>query len=164
MTKFILIIMYVDSEETLEIIRRGLGDIGLYLLPTVIITWKERGEIERRLSKAKANLMDMLNKGYRGEFSYAVIELTEDQYRNVRQLVVLRLMKEVEALLSRGEALLRRVKSTKHVGKVKAEVDSFNRRYRRIVEFHEVFDVKHDLLMKIMDLMREIMNEYEKRI
>lgn len=164
MVRFTLILVYTDSEETLKIIKKGLGDLGLYLLPTVLITWKERQEIERRLSKAKSQLMDALDRGYRGEFSYAIIELTEEQYKGVRQLVVLRLMKDVENMLLRGEALLRRIRSTKHINRVRDDVEAFNKRYKRIVELHEIFDIKHDLLTKMMDLMREIMNEYERKI
>ncbi|WP_069806459.1 hypothetical protein [Vulcanisaeta thermophila] len=164
MGKYTLILMYVDSEETLDLVRRGLGDIGLYLTPTVVITWRERRDVDKRLSRAKAHLMDAMEKGFKGEFSYAVIELTEDQYRGVRQLVVIRLIKEVESMISRGEALLARIRSARDVNRVKGALDSFNRRYRWVVQLHEVFDVKHDLLRKLMDLTMEMMNEYERRV
>lgn len=112
----------------------------------------------------KEELIDIMERGgFEGEFAYAVIELTDEQFKAVRPMIVRRLEVDCQRLISwGGEALLRRIRSQRIEG-IKKELLRFEREYRRLVSIHEVFDVRHEPLNKVMELARELRIEYERR-
>ncbi len=112
----------------------------------------------------KEELIDIMERGgFEGEFAYAIIELTDEQFKAIRPMIVRRLESDSQRLISwGGEALLKRIRSQK-VERVKRELLRFDREYRRLVSMHEVFDVRHELLNKLMELARELRIEYERR-
>ncbi|ADN50179.1 hypothetical protein [Vulcanisaeta distributa] len=162
MKQFVLIIMYVSSDEVQGLVSRHLANSGLSILPNVVISWLPRQDLERRLLSIKEELIDIMERGFEGEFAYAIIELTDEQFKAIRPMIVRRLESDSQRLISWGEALLKRIRSQK-VERVKRELLRFDREYRRLVSMHEVFDVRHELLNKLMELARELRIEYERR-
>ncbi|WP_243679014.1 hypothetical protein [Vulcanisaeta distributa] len=78
-------------------------------------------------------------------------------------MIVRKLENDSRKLISwGGETLLKRIKSQR-IERAKKEFLRFDREYRRLVSMHEVFDVKHELLNKVMELARELRIEYERR-
>ncbi|WP_243670280.1 hypothetical protein [Vulcanisaeta sp. JCM 16161] len=77
-------------------------------------------------------------------------------------MIVRKLESDSQRLISWGESLLRRIRSQRIEG-VKREFLRFDREYRRLVSMHEIFDVRHELLNKVMELARELRIEYERR-
>jgi hypothetical protein len=69
---------------------------------------------------------------------------------------------EDKRLLTYGENLLKRMRSRLN-NRVRREYGRFDRQYRRLIMLHNIFDVKHELLNRVMDLARELRIEYERR-
>ena len=161
MRQFTLVLIHA-SDEVQELVSRRLADLGLSILPNVFISWAPRQDLERRLLGIKEELIDMMERGFEGEFAYAIIELNDEQFKAVRPMIVRRLESDSQRLISWGEALLRRIRS-QGIERVRGELARFDREYRRLVSVHEVFDVKQELLNRVMDLARELRIEYERR-
>jgi hypothetical protein len=163
MRQYTLILIYADSEEVQDLVERRLSEVGLEITRGVIISWHVRQDLDRVIMRIKDELIDMMERGFEGELAYALVELTEEQFRAVRTLIARKLESEDRKLLSYGEALLKRVRSSKSNKSIDKEYARFDRLYRRLVMLHEVFDIKPDLLNKVMDLARELRIEYERR-
>ncbi|GAB6947535.1 hypothetical protein JCM16161A_16650 [Vulcanisaeta sp. JCM 16161] len=162
MKQFMLVLTYASSDEVQGLVSRHLADSGLMILPNVVISWLPRQDLERRLLGIKEELIDVMERGFEGEFAYAVIELTDEQFKAIRPMIVRKLESDSQRLISWGESLLRRIRSQRIEG-VKREFLRFDREYRRLVSMHEIFDVRHELLNKVMELARELRIEYERR-
>ena len=162
MRQFILVLTYASSDEVQELVNKYLAGSGLSILPNVVISWLPRQDLERKLLGIKEELIDIMERGFEGEFAYAIIELTDEQFRAVRPMIVRKLESDSRRLISWGEALLRRIRSQR-VERVKKEFLRFDREYRQLVSMHEIFDIKHELLNKVMEVARELRIEYEKR-
>ena len=162
MKRFILILTYVSNDELQGLVNRHLTGLGLSILPNVVISWLSKQEVERRLLSVKEKMIDIIERGFEGEFAYAIIELTDEQFRVIRPLVVRRLESDSQRLISWGEALLRRIRSQRGE-KIRREFSRFDREYRQLVSMHNVFDVNSELLNKVMELARELRVEYDRR-
>mgnify|MGYP001773008312 CR=1 FL=1 len=161
MRQFTLVLTYV-SDEVQELINRRLADSGLLILPNVIISWLSRQDLEKRLLGVKEELIEMMERGFEGEFAYAIIELTDEQFKAVRPMIVRKLESDSQRLISWGEALLKRIRSQR-IERIKKEFLRFDREYRHLISMYEIFDVKNELLNKVMELARELRIEYERR-
>ncbi len=157
-----MLVLTYASDEVQKLVSRRLADSGLSILPNVFISWLPRQDLERRLLSIKEELIDMMERGFEDEFAYAIIELTDEQFKAVRPMVVRELENESQRLITWGEALLRRIRS-QGIKRIERELLRFDREYRRLVSMHEVFDVKHELLNKVIDLARELRIEYGRR-
>ncbi|MFB6470884.1 MAG: hypothetical protein TU36_006610 [Vulcanisaeta sp. AZ3] len=162
MRNYVLIITYADTDEIQGLVKQRLGNLGLEVTPNVIISWRSRDEIERKIMSIKEELTNMMERGFEGEFAYAIIELSDEQFRAVRSLIVRRLEIENQRLISYGENLLKRLRSQRSE-RIMREYTRFDRQYRWLVMAHEAFNVKHGLLDKIMDLARELRIEFERK-
>ncbi|GAB6943528.1 hypothetical protein [Vulcanisaeta sp. JCM 14467] len=162
MRQFTLILTYTSSDEVQELVNKHLVGSGLLILPNVVISWLPRQDLERRLLGIKEELINMMERGFEGEFAYAIIELTDEQFKAVRPMIVRKLESDSRRLISWGETLLKRIRSQR-VERVKKEFLRFDREYRQLVSMHDVFDVKHELLNKVMELARELRIEYERK-
>lgn len=162
MRRFVLVLIYGSNDEVQGLVNKHLIDSGFSVLPNVIVSWLPQQELERKLLNIKEELIDIMERGFEGEFAYAVIELTDEQFKAVRPMIVRRLEVDCQRLISWGEALLRRIRSQRIEG-IKKELLRFEREYRRLVSIHEVFDVRHEPLNKVMELARELRIEYERR-
>ena len=162
MRQFALVLTYASSDEVQELVSRHLAGSGLLILPNVVISWLPRQDLERRMLNIKEELIEVMERGFEGEFAYAIIELTDEQFKAVRPMIVRKLESDSQRLISWGEALLKRIRSQR-VERVKREFLRFDREYRQLVSMHEIFDVKHELLNKVMELARELRIEYERR-
>ncbi|BDR92172.1 hypothetical protein [Vulcanisaeta souniana] len=161
MRQFTLVLIHTDNDEVKDLVSKHLRDLGFSILPDVFISWQPRQKIEERLVIAKEELIDMIERGFKGELAYAIIELNDEQFRAIRPLIARRLEDEDQRMISWGEALLRRIRSS-HREKSKREYSSFNRRYKWLITMHELFDVKHELLKRVLELARELRIEYER--
>ncbi|MCG2885335.1 MAG: hypothetical protein L7H03_02440 [Vulcanisaeta sp.] len=162
MRQYALVIIYASNDEVKELANRKLGDVGLEITSGVMITWHARQDLEGRIMSIKDELVKIMEGGFEGEFAYAIVELTDEQFRAVRPLVVRRLEVEDKRLLTYGENLLKRMRSRLN-NRVRREYGRFDRQYRRLIMLHNIFDVKHELLNRVMDLARELRIEYERR-
>ncbi|WP_243670281.1 hypothetical protein [Vulcanisaeta sp. JCM 16161] len=85
MKQFMLVLTYASSDEVQGLVSRHLADSGLMILPNVVISWLPRQDLERRLLGIKEELIDVMERGFEGEFAYAVIELTDEQFKPLGQ-------------------------------------------------------------------------------
>ena len=163
MRQFTLVLIHASNDEVEDLVNKHLMDLGLSILPSVFISWQPRQKIEERLVRTKGELIDMIERGFRGELAYAIIELNDEQFKAIRPLIARRLEDEDQRMISWGEALLRRIRST-HREKAKREYSSFNKRYKWLITMHELFDIKHELLKRVLELARELRIEYERNL
>ncbi len=163
MKQFTLILIHASNDEVGDLVNRHLMDLGLSILPGVFISWQPRQKIEERLVSTKEELIDMIERGFRGEFAYAIIELNNEQFKAIRPLIASRLEDEDQRMISWGEALLRRIRSP-HRERVKREYSSFNKRYKWLITMHELFDIKHELLNRVLELTMELRIKYERNL
>ena len=163
MRQYVLILVYAGNDEIQELVIRRVGNAGLWILPNVAISWHTKQEMERRMLSVKEELISLMERGFEGEFAYAIIELNDEQFRAMRSLVVRKLESDCQGMITWGESLLRRIRS-RGGERIRREYERFERKYRELVTVHEVFDVRSELLNKVMDLARELRAEYERKL
>ncbi len=168
---FYLILTYVslpeESEEIQEDIDRIIEELGLRITRGVVISWRDREDLERRLLRLKDVIIRRLEEGYEGvEFLYSIVELTEDQYKAVRNLVAKKLEVLCQSMISRVESFLEQVRSTspREVRKLRKTLQEIEESFKKIVEFHKVFDIKHSIFDRLNKLMSELRAEFYRRL
>ncbi|NPB01261.1 MAG: hypothetical protein GXO10_07790 [Crenarchaeota archaeon] len=167
-----LILIYVSvpeeyEDEVLEEAEKYIEELGLRITRGVIITWRSREEIEKRMLKVKDVIIRRLEEGFEGiEFLYSIIELSEDQYKNVRNLVIKKLEILCTSLINKVEKLVEDVKSCKgrEVRKYRKVLQEIEESFRKIAEFHKVFDVRHSIFDKLNRAMSELRAEFYRRL
>ncbi len=155
---------YSDLQEEVD---RLVEELGLRVTTGVVISWRPREELEKRLDRLKDYIIDKLEQGIEGiELVYSVIELSEEQYKSVRHLVVKKLEVLCNSLMKRIESLLERVRSCqgREVRKYRRELQELEESYRKIVEFHKIFDVRHSIFEKLNRTMAELRAEFYRRL
>ncbi|GEM_PF-965482 len=147
-------------------VRNELERIGYEIASNVVISWKSRNEVERCLLKIKDDIIRRIETSReRVELTYSIIELSNEQYRALRNLVSKRLEKECDKLIRRVENIINKLKacSKDEVKKIRREFLAIDKEYKRIVNLHSALDVKHALFEKLIHLMRRAYMEFYKR-
>ena len=100
------------------------------------------------------------------ELAYAVLPLSDDQYKSIRGLIAIKLEEMCNAFLRRAEKFLERVRSAtkSDMSRIRKDFTKFENWYREIVELHKNFDIWHSIIDKVNELMREIRREFYRRV
>ncbi len=155
---------YADLQEEAD---KLVEELGLRITSGVIITWRPKEELVRRLDKLKDYIIRKLEEGIDPlELVYSVIELDEEKYKNVRPLVVKKLEMLCNSLQKRIENLLERVRSCtgREVRKYRQELQELEESFKKVAEFHKVFDVRHSAFDRVNKLMAELRAEFYRRL
>ncbi|OYT27124.1 MAG: hypothetical protein B6V02_00430 [Thermoprotei archaeon ex4572_64] len=147
-------------------VRNELEKIGYEIANNVVISWKSRSEVERCLLKIKDDIIRRIEASReRAELAYSIIELSDEQYRALRNLVSKRLEKECDKLIRRVENIINKLRacSRDEVKRVRKEFLTIDKEYKRIVNLHSALDVRHALFEKLIHLMRRAYMEFYRR-
>ena len=168
---YYLVLVYLavppEYSHLQEEVDKIVEELGLRVTSGVIVSWRPREELEKRLDRLKDYIIDKLEQGIEGiELVYSVVELSEEQYKSVRHLVVKKLEILCNSLLKRVESLLERVKSCqgREVRQYRKELQELEESYRKVVEFHKVFDVRHSVFERLNRAMAELRAEFYRRL
>ncbi|NPA23200.1 MAG: hypothetical protein GXO23_02760 [Crenarchaeota archaeon] len=169
---FHLVLVYVSvpeeyEDEILEEVERQIDDIGLRITRGVLVTWRGREEIERRVLRVKDTIIRRLEEGFEGvEFLYSIIELSEEQYKNIRNLIAKKLEILCNSLIGKIEKLLENVKSCKgrEVRRYRKNLQEIEESFKKIAEFHKVFDIRHSIFDRLNRYMSELRAEFYRRL
>lgn len=172
MVNYTLVLVYVTAPEEIQEeyqrkVERELEFLGLKILQGIIITWKSRDEIEKRIMKIKDYLIEKFETGVENvEFIVSVIELTEEQYKSIRVLVSKKLEVECRKLLKRIEGLLGRVRSSdrKIIRSLRQEFTRIENDFKRLTELHKYFDIRHSIFEKVNEAMSILRAEFYRRL
>ncbi len=167
-----LVLVYVSvpeefEEEILEEVERRIDEIGLRITRGVIVTWRSREEVERAVLRVKDVIIRRLEEGFEGvEFLYSIIELSEEQYKSIRNLIVKKLEILCNSLINKVEKLLENVKSCRgrEVKKYRRSLQEIEESFKKIAEFHKVFDVRHSIFDRLNRYMSELRAEFYRRL
>ncbi len=155
---------YADLQEEAD---KLVEELGLRITTGVIITWRSKEELVKRLDKLKDYIIRKLEEGIEGvELVYSIIELDEEKYKSVRPLVVKKLEILCNSLQKRIESLLERVRSCsgREVRKYRQELQELEESFKKVAEFHKVFDVRHSAFDRVNKLMAELRAEFYRRL
>ncbi len=166
-----LILLYLavppEHEDLQEEADRLVEELGLRITTGVIVSWRAREELEKRLDRLKDYIIDKLERGIEGiELVYSVVELSDEQYKSIRPLVVKKLEVLCNALARRVESLLSRVKSCqgREVRRYRRELQEIEESFKKVAEFHKVFDVRHSVFERLKRSMEELRAEFYRRL
>ncbi|NPA71082.1 MAG: hypothetical protein GXO26_09770 [Crenarchaeota archaeon] len=167
-----LVLVYVSvpeeyEDEILDEVERQIEEIGLRITRGVIVTWRNREEIEKKVLRVKDVVIRKLEEGFEGvEFLYSILELSEDQYKSIRNLVAKKLEILCNSLISRVEKLIEDVRSCKgrEVRKYRKALQEIEESFRKIAEFHKMFDIRHSIFDKLNKAMSELRAEFYRRL
>ncbi len=168
---FHLVLIYLtiseESEEVYEEAEKVLEEIGLRITRGVIISWRDKDDLESRLLRLKDIIIRRLEEGYENiELIYSIVELSEEQFKSVRNLVVKKLETLCNNMIERVERLIDDIRSMppRQVRKFRKTLQEIEDSFRKIVEFHKVFDVRHSIFDRLNKLMSELRAEFYRRL
>ncbi len=170
MSYHLIIVQLISDERTSNVEDKVFSEIsrlGLEIHRGLVLSWRGRDEIERRLYKIKEYLISRFEKEGAGpKLVYSVIELTSDQYNALRPLISESLEAMCERLIRRIERLMSRVRSSggREVSEIRREYDRVRREFRELVDLHRALDVRHGVLDRLVELMRALSVEIYKRL
>lgn len=128
----------------------------LELLPGLCLTWSPREKITKTVEAIKRELIkEWEEKGVGPPLEIAVIELTETQYKSIRQLAKYVVETTAESLLNEMDRFQERIKSRKGQNLSGWFRDLANR-YKKLVDTTFVLDIHPTILDKLKEKWREL--------
>ncbi|MFP3178727.1 MAG: hypothetical protein RXQ96_07145 [Thermocladium sp.] len=152
----LLILINTNYEDALSHLLRDLGDENaLAITNDAIITWKSRASVERGLMSLKEKIISKVSGEGDVEFSYALIELSDDQLGNLRTMIrdaLVRLDRETYRHIDSIRNRLDRISEKR----LETEMKFLNKRFNSLMLLHNKFKVMTPDTEKMIDLMREL--------
>jgi len=152
----LLILINTNYEDALDYLLRNVGDENaLAITSDAIITWKSRASIERSLMSLKEKIISKVSGEGDIEFSYAVIELSDDQLGSLRTMIR-------DALVKLDRETYRHIDSIRNrLGRIsekrlETEMRFLNKRFNSLMLLHNKFKVMTPDTEKMIDLMKEL--------
>ena len=149
----VLVIAHVIGEEI--DLDKYFGDIALRLLEGVYLSWRPVDEVRRVVDRIKRDLVrkwEERGEGPRAEF--AVVELSDDQFREFRHIVRSRIEEEGERLLAELERFVERYRGKEVDERGRRIFARLKKRYEYLSNVALAFDVRPSILLKIGDVYR----------
>ncbi|KUO91292.1 MAG: hypothetical protein RXR03_07355 [Thermocladium sp.] len=152
----LLILINTNYEDALSHLLRDLGDENaLAITNDAIITWKSRASVERGLMSLKEKIISKVSGEGDVEFSYALIELSDDQLGSLRTMIrdaLVRLDRETYRHIDSIRNRLDRISEKR----LETEMKFLNKRFNSLMLLHNKFKVMTPDTEKMIDLMREL--------
>ncbi|MFP3297981.1 MAG: hypothetical protein RXO22_02705 [Thermocladium sp.] len=152
----LLILINTNYEDALSHLLRDLGDENaLAITNDAIITWKSRASVERGLMSLKEKIISKVSGEGDVEFSYALIELSDDQLGSLRTMIrdaLVRLDRETYRHVDSIRNRLDRISEKR----LETEMKFLNKRFNSLMLLHNKFKVMTPDTEKMIDLMREL--------
>jgi hypothetical protein len=131
-----MLVIVKSGDENL--VRRALAQVdGLELLPGVYLSWLPRERVARAIEAIKRDVIKRWEEAGRGPtLEVAAIELTDEQYRELRPLAKSAIERLATDLLREVEALLERMRSALGSGR-RERLRELAAQYRRLARRYE---------------------------
>ncbi|ACB39980.1 hypothetical protein [Pyrobaculum neutrophilum] len=158
----ILLIVKTDSGEVAKRLARAVE--GLELAPGLYLTWAPREKVARAVNAAKREAVRRWEEEGSGpQLEVAALELTEEQYRELRPLARGVIERAAEALLEEMERLLERLRSPGGRD-LSGWYRDLARRYERLVNASIALDIEPTALGRLRDRWKEVALEAGRRL
>ncbi|ABL89149.1 conserved hypothetical protein [Pyrobaculum islandicum DSM 4184] len=158
--------MFLIIVKTEEEIAKKLWKMldGLELTPGVYLTWAPREKIVKSVDAIKKDVIKRWEEEGKGPlFEAAVLELTEEQYKEVRPLARGVVEKIATAMLEEMERLLEKMRSGKDRS-LSGWYRDLAKRYERLINITLALDIEPTVMGKLKDKWREVTLEAGRRL
>ncbi|MCX8136637.1 hypothetical protein [Pyrobaculum aerophilum] len=151
----LLIIVKTDSPEVSK--RLGRMVEGLELVPGVYLTWYPKDKAARAVEAVKKNVVKQWEERGKGPvFEAALLELSEEQYKEVRPMARAVIEAVGAAMLEEMERLLVKMRSGKQGKNLLGWYRDLANRYQKLVNAALALDIEPTIIGKLKDKWKEV--------
>lgn len=156
-----LVIIKSDREEVVKRVGRSVE--GIELMPGLYLTWTPREKVLKVLDRAKRQAVrEWEERGEGPVLETAVLELTEDQYKEIRPMARSELERAASALLEEMGRLLEKMRSGKGGKNLLGWYRDLARRYEKLVNASLALDIEPTVMGRLRDRWKELSLEAGK--
>lgn len=152
----LLILINTNYEDAVKYLIDKLGEGEAILITrSSILTWRSRGNVERAILSLKDRVISKVSSEGDIEFSFAIIELTEDQLSKLRTMVRDALVRLDKETYRHADAILHRANKMSEK-RLETEMKFLNKRYESLMNIHNQFKIITPETERLIDLMKEL--------
>ncbi|MEM0370546.1 MAG: hypothetical protein QXT46_04145 [Pyrobaculum sp.] len=150
----LLIIVKSDDVQYVKKLWRKLP--GLEIADGVYLTWATREKVKKAVGDVKEEIIKTWDAGGRGPlFEIAVVELTEQQYNEVRHMAKSAIERQAAALTEEIDRLLQKIRSSRD-RRLAGWYRDVARRYQRLIDASLALAVEPTAVGKLKEKWKEL--------